>query len=48
MASEFPTGKRAKAGRVPGPACSCGKKEPELVLVYLHQLHINAVCTGGD
>lgn len=39
MAGEFPTGKRAKAGRVPGPLCSCGKEEPELVVVYLHHLH---------
>lgn len=48
VASEFPTGKRANAGRLPGPACSRGKEEPELVLVYLRQLHVNAVCTGGD
>lgn len=31
-----------QAGRLPGPAYSCGKQEPELVLVYLHQLLINA------
>lgn len=31
-----------QAGRLPGPACSRGEEEPELVLVYLHQLHVNA------
>lgn len=33
---------RRQAGRLPGPACSRGEEEPELVLVYLHQLHVNA------
>lgn len=44
MASEFPPRKRGQrqAGRLPEPACSRSEEEPELVLVYLHQLHIKA------